>query len=403
MLISLADSGVIWTWPEFTSETFWGLLLFFIGFVAVIKAIQFIFSKQTDLQKGWNNIQSMALKRGFSAKELRILRDFYSTLSILEKQDAAKEYSKGWFKGKLFRFLVESSGIDPENSVALYDKLYSKSGTKEESLLEIHKASDLLPGEAISIEWKNEAHLTYVTKVVNEDVYLSTYGWKNHASPKDASIYAYRPKVGGFLIHGKLGSQIGGESIVFHSSGQPEKKGDQHLMLNRPVHVWFRSLPRVEEQHRSLHEHSSIDLFEDDDLPTKKSGSVQDRILEEKSKRESGVHWVPKSQGNPNQDQKLEHLHSENVDFEVTAEKVSDRGIAFHLPESIGIEKVRQKGEFEAELTIAGEYYLKCTGKMVLGHNRHSSVFKFTSVKEEQRKEIYEVIKKNGGSRESLT
>jgi hypothetical protein len=403
MLISLADSGVIWTWPEFTSDTFWGLILFFIGFVVVIKAIQFIFSKQSDLQKGWNNIQSTALKKGFSTKELRILRDFYSTLSILEKQSAAKEFTKGWFKGKLFRYLVESSGIDPENSVALYDKLYSKSGNTEDSLLEIHTAADLLPGEAVSIEWKNEAHLTYITKVVNGDVYLSTYGWKNHTSPKDASMYAFRPRVGGFLIHGKLGALVGGESIIFHSSGEAEKKGDQHLMLNRPTRVRFRSLPRVEEQHTSIHVHNPIDLFQDEDSPSHKPSSVQDRILEERARKEAGHIDHPKASSHSSHEQKHEPSHAENIDFEIIAEKVSDRGIAFHLPDSISVEKIRQKSEFEAELTIDGYYFLKCTGKMVLGHNLHSSVFKFTSVKEEQRKEIYEVIKKAGGSRESLT
>jgi hypothetical protein len=382
-------------WPTVGDSDYAWLVFFIIFMVAAILLINKLFARQRFEKKSQGFAINEIIGKGYNPDEAKILKRFVDLLSETERRTLVETRNWKFLKKRVYEYLLNLNGIRPETAVRIYKRLYVESGQDHS-----FHVGDLVVGEIVALLTSHGEELTRIMKSSQEDLLLSSPkslipdGTKNIG----AKIYVFRPRQGGFYIEGEIVGVIN-QAILFHITGKPVSAGHAHLMIQEKFLVNISSWPKISSKSQMESE-----LFEE--LQKNQDGEIEDemQILEEEIRKRFSNKPKPKEEEikpfipEPKKDEIL------NIDFSCIADRLSDRGLIFELPEELDREFWKKSELWEANFQMPGGRYIATKGKIMPSTNSKSRyLMRFIDMEESERIQIYEDIKRFGGEREALS
>ncbi|WP_411821912.1 hypothetical protein [Leptospira sp. 'Mane'] len=374
----------VWIFPKF--ETIYLFYLFLIGLAAFayIRLMNFLQSRQTHVFSYWNDFQKFALARKCNQMEMNILHSFYESLQPEEAEKYLHPENRGKLRNALYRYFLKTPSNPTEKEVNLFDKLFRSSADLKK---EIESLEDIPVGEVGALEADGKEELTYVMQKTNEDLLLSTKALSKGflVLGKIANLYVFRPSSGGYLIHGVI-TKLNQDGIVFHFNGTIEKKGEAHLMLLAKYSLMIAPWPPKDETKESIELDRSKLVLSEESIDHQLD--MLRKISKEQHKDDESKFAIPDT-AKP---------------FTALSERISDRGLTFEIPPNISTDIWKVQDLWEVSFSFPDGPTFSFRGKMFpVKQKGELYLIRYVDADESTRKEVYEEIKKRGGSREILT
>lgn len=312
----------------------------------------------------WTLMYRTALRRNLDNEEVGHLRRFFATLTREEQDLIVVDPRK--LRARLAKFLSHDESSPSRVDVRILDKLFPEVKWH----LDIQSPRDLQPGEVCSVEFKSDHRMGWVLKIREEDLLVSMPDWKPETilDGEHATIYFYRPGVGGFELGGVI-KKAAPNGIVFRFDGTVHSNGEQHLMalleLDMTLHAW----PPAEKG-------------------TPKSPSESDADKESAS--------------------------AGDVEILCKTERISDRGVLFKI---IGMKEdgrespvpnyiaalLKTHETWETEIVLPDGYTFSARGRLIPSmRTKGNYIMKFLDIGEAARSVLMVQIKRSGAAREQL-
>lgn len=233
----------ILNWPEVTTWVLTGIALFFLIMFFIYFFTKRHYTATAKEEANWHIIMNYGAKRGLITRELVILKEFYLGVNPQEREELI--FSKKKLHSLFQDYLKERSGIDPEKKVELIEKLFPR----KEYLKEVKDTTDIYEGEICALEIDNKHYLANIMKIDRDELLLSVehFQMERHTTNSHASIYIYRPSLGGFLLQSVV-KALGDDSVNLLFGGLVEEKGDIHLMAEIDIEVKLTPWPTPEDE-----------------------------------------------------------------------------------------------------------------------------------------------------------
>lgn len=344
-------------WPEFTTTTAIMLVIIMVvtalGFLALVLYSQF-FRRQ---EIAWNELLRFSYQHRLTSHEIKLLQEFFQknqqtfayslNLNLLKDQEI--------FKEKFREYLLGLKGVEAEKNVQILDKLFLPSTTNKEIL----SLNNINLGESCSVHFATGGvHLGIIVKRTNAEMLIRIPNWnaKDAHENEEIILYFYRPEMGGFLLSGNVRKFKPG-SIVFKFDGTIEMKGDGHLMAK-------------------ISKNGNLKPTEIDVIPDMTIGQIQ-------SLDEDG------NPVNPTDENK-------KIELSVQTELISDQAILLRIKEYIIPGFLKKHDIWELQFEFEPGLAINLHGRILEskeGDQRY--IFKFVQTTDEEKKLLFEQIKKH--------
>lgn len=381
-------------WPTVESSDYAWLVFFVFFMLAAILLINKLFTRQRFEKKSQGFAINEIIGKGYNPDEAKILKRFVDQLDVTERKTLVETRNWKFLKKRVYNYLLNFEGIRPETAVRIYERLFVESDQEHSFHI-----GDLVVGEIVALLTSHGEELTRVMKNSEEDLLLSSpkslipNGSKNIG----AKIYLFRSRQGGFYVDGEIIGIID-KAILFHITGKPVSAGHAHLMIQEKFQLQISNWPTIPSR-------DEIDPNVLEEVQKNEVSEVEDeiRVLEEEIRKRfsnKSKTYEPEIRPSSSKTKVNEIL---NFDFHCTADRISDRGLIFELPEDMDRDFWKKSEVWEAKFQMPGGRYITTKGKIMPSTNSKSRyLMKFIDMEESERIQIYEDIKRFGGEREAL-
>jgi hypothetical protein len=341
-------------WPEFTGATATVLVAIIVVTMIAVVALAVYTQFMNKQERAWNELLRFAYQHRLTSNEVKILHNFFlknqQTFSFQQNLSLLKDQEV--FKEKFRDYLADNKIADSEKNVQILDKLFLPSSTTKEIL----SLNDVIIGESCSVHFTDSIQLGVIVKRTDQELLVRIPEWDAKGTVENEAVilYFYRPEMGGFLLAGNIRKFKKG-SIVFKFDGTIEMKGDGHLMAK-------------------IQRNGTLKPNEIDIIPDMTIGQINS--IDEN--------------GNPN-----DLGIPQKVELSVQTELVSDQAILLRIKEYIIPGFLKKHDIWELTIPV-GEVELELHGRILKSkEGEQKYIFKFIHVTDEDRKILFEEIKKH--------
>lgn len=345
--------------------------------------MNYLHNRQGSVINYWLEFLRFAKVRRCTQAEINILKTFYDSLTIEEREFYLLAENRSKLKNALYRFFLVSNENPTEREVDLFDKLFRSGAEYQKEILGLN---DLVIGEVAALEAEGREELTYVMQKTTEDLLLSAKGLSSDmlVPGKLAQLYVFRPASGGYLLGGKV-MKSNDKGLIFHFNGKIERKGESHLMLVEKIPLQISPWPPIDEDKHHVELDRNKVMLSEENLD--KQLDLLRRIASDQK---------------TNKEKKFEFKELAKP-FETFSERLSDRGLLFELPPNISPEIWKYQDLWEVKFNFPDGPNFEIHGKMIPVKQRSNLfLFRYVATDDTTTKRLYEEIKNRGGIRESL-
>ncbi|MCB1179216.1 MAG: hypothetical protein KDK36_16665, partial [Leptospiraceae bacterium] len=309
-------------------------------------------------ERAWNELLRYAYQHRLSASEVKILKNFFNRNqnNFSFQKNLHLLTNTEMFKENLREYLSNLKNVNSEKNVQILDKLFPPSKPEEQ----IQSLDDIDIGEPCSVHFPGGIYLGYVFKRTYEELLIKIAGWKaDDVSENDELIlYFYRMNIGGFLLSGKIRKFKQG-SFIFSHDGTIEMKGDEHLMAKITRTGTIRP--------------TDMDLIPDMTIgiiPALSQKDIED-ITDEPGEKKP-------------------------LELNIKTEYVSDQAILFKIKELVIPGFLKKYDQWELSLALSPGHDLELHGRLIESkEGEQKYIFKYVHITDEERRIIFDEIKKH--------
>ncbi|MCB1140693.1 MAG: hypothetical protein H7A24_07940 [Leptospiraceae bacterium] len=304
-----------------------------------------------------------AYSRHLNSGEVNLLEDFFNNSRISYSEAVNLLNDSGLFKRELIKYFSKKRDGNEEHLVQIVDKLFPP---EKLSKNEITSIDDIEIGEPCSVEFEDNFYLGTVLKKTDNELLINFYERLPERSREGKSIllYFFRLEIGGYLLEGSV-RKLKSQTLIFTFTGEVEWKGDLHLMaeIRRSVKVTPNELDFEEKQKEDLEVLSDIGLDPDEvDMITQPSSLSGYTI------------------------------------------KISDRALLIHFNGIISPLFLKKHDIWSLELDLEASSILELKGRIFPSKMSPGKyLFKYLNITTDERKSIFNEIKKFNPSQEQLS
>lgn len=224
--------------PGFDSRSLPYLIYFLLAVIGGLLFLQWRLRRRAEKNALSNRFMQIMLQRNLTKRQYRAVDAFFHGLK--ESQQNEILLSPKVLAHYLNEYLNRETTLPASDRVEIFDKILPGMTAQ----IEIKSVNDLRAGELCAIDVAGTSHLANIIKTKNNQVLISTND-KTTLPISTAKLYAYRPKLGGFLLDGKI-IKASGMSAIFEHTGAIEFRGDQHLMAMVQLPLKLERWPKEE-------------------------------------------------------------------------------------------------------------------------------------------------------------
>jgi hypothetical protein len=350
-------------WPELKSNDFM-LLLKIIGVSIVVGFVVTLWKKRVKkINENWRNILKFAYSQHLNAGEINLLEDFFQNahLSYFEISNLQKEPKL--FKSELIKYFSKKHDGNEEHLVQIVDKLFPMEIANQK---EIKSIDDIIIGEPCSIEFEEDFLLGTITKKSKNELLVSFHERlpEKNSEGKTIQLYFFRLQTGGYLLDGKA-KKIKSKNLIFEFLGEINWKGDLHLMaeLKRSIKISPNELDIDERQKEDK------ELLEDLEL-----------------------------------DKDLAEMIVNPTEINGFTTKISDRASLIQFTDIVSPLFLKNHDIWNMELDLGTNTIVEVKGRLFPSKSSPSKyLFKYVNIDPEQRRAIFNEIKKFNPTQEQIS
>lgn len=372
-------------WPKTAPIDIWVLILIIVFVLALFILLLYYQKRNAARNQMWIMLRQHIKKRGLNPTEIRILKDFFNSLS--KKESADLFLNPLSFYRKLYKWFANTSGIDSHLEVRVLDKLFSTFF----STGPVSSISNLRSGEACSIELENGSHhLGKIISAKKGEFFLSVPDIeKGHKKGfkinQKIHLYVFRPNHGVYRLHGLL-SHLWKDGISFAFDGKISHQGIAHYMCIIELDCKLTPWPQKSTIGKS--EPKTTNESDSENKPISSMMDASNKPID-----------VENEFDNPEEND----IESIPIVIHGKTSRVSDRALIFYSDEENSQTVINQSKVWELELKLPDGYLLKCKGKFVQAQAEQSKfLFKYLDISENSQKILFSMIKENKPVREKL-
>jgi hypothetical protein len=229
---------VILKWPEHTAlYAFLTGGAFFGTFLLIFFYLYFSAQRRSRIDALWSRLYHEAIHKKVPTEEIGLLKGFFHSLADRERETLFAHPDV--FRHTLLAYLARR-GEDNRVRVHMISTLFPAVALAHE----VRGIDDLYPEEIASIELNDTNLLIKIEEKKPSEIvlYSDTPLPDNITKGEAASIYVFRPGLGGFLLGGRIVAS-GVDRIVFAFDGSIDYFGEIHLMAEISVPFAVESWP----------------------------------------------------------------------------------------------------------------------------------------------------------------
>lgn len=243
--------------PGFDPRSLPYLVYFLLAVIGGLLFLQWRLRRQAEKNALSNRFMQIMLQRNLTKRQYKAVNAFFNNLK--ESQQNEILLSPKSLAHYLHEYLNRETDLPANDRVEIFDKILPGMTAQ----IEIKSVDDLRAGELCAIDVAGTSYLANIIKTKNNQVLVST-NEKSTLPISPARLYAYRPKLGGFLLDGKI-VKASGMSAIFEHTGPIEFRGDQHLMaiIQLPLKLerWPKEELEITEKEETPEESKEPDCY----------------------------------------------------------------------------------------------------------------------------------------------